>query len=250
MFKPLPALLAAVAAALAMLTAGCEVDSSSDEFIRDVSIDFTGYYTHPTSDRIVSRNSGSAITSLDLRQDGDQLEAIDNNGSIWRGSLGDVNGGSSSFELEGTTTSGDAGFFSGTLSSSDGGTSTSGTTSSAEGTMTGTYIENDFFSTFYAQADIPGTTDDGGDGGDDGETNSTAFSVSPSSATISADGSTQLFSASGGSGSYSWSISDSTVGTLSASSGSSVTYTRNTSGNNTLTVSDGTDSTSISITQE
>jgi hypothetical protein len=101
----------------------------------------------------VSNNSGNSITSLDLRQTGDSLEAVDNNGRLWRGNLGEVQNGSSSFELNGQTTAGREGTFSGTLSSSGGGSS--GSVSNAQGTMQGTYIESDRYSTFFATATIP-----------------------------------------------------------------------------------------------
>ena len=149
-----------------MLFQGCEVDSASD-VQRTVGVDFTGFYTNPNEgENITSRNSGTAISSLDLRQGGDRLEAIDNTGRIWTGSLGEFNGTSSSFELNGTTTAGTAGKFSGTISTS-GASSTNGT-GNAQGTMTGTYIEDGFFATFLARATIPGATPD-----DPSPTNST-----------------------------------------------------------------------------
>lgn len=150
--------------ALTLLTTGCEVDSA-DTFIRDVPVDFSGFYTACDGDNaIVQANSGNRIRTLDLRQNGDQLEAFDNNGAIWRGSLGEVQNGRSSFTLEGRTSTGIEGLFSGTLSSSDGGSSN--TSGSVNGSMTGTYIEPDRFSTFCGNADIPGSI-----GGNDDTTN-------------------------------------------------------------------------------
>lgn len=141
-----------------MLFQGCEVDSASD-VQRTVGVDFTGFYTNPNEgENITSRNSGTAISSLDLRQGGDRLEAIDNTGRIWTGSLGEFNGTSSSFELNGTTTAGTAGKFSGTISTSGGSSTNSG--SASQGTMSGTYIEDGFFATFLARAAIPGATPD------------------------------------------------------------------------------------------
>lgn len=141
----------------ALLFQGCEVDSATD-VQREVGVDFTGYYTHPdgSSHAIVTKNSGTAIKSLDLRQGGDQLEAIDNVGNVWKGSLGEFNGVSSSFELNGYTTAGKKGTFSGTLTTSSAGVTNA--SSSAVGTMSGTYIEDDFFSTFLARATIPGSS--------------------------------------------------------------------------------------------
>ena len=147
----------------AALLSGCEF-GSADETYRSVGVDFSGYYTRGSSSnglqKLVARNSGAAITSLDLRQAGDQLEAIDNNNKVWKGSIGEFNGSTASFELQGTTTSGTEGRFSGTLTSSSGGggfgtNSASGPTT---GTMQGTYIESSFYSTFYGTASIPGLT--------------------------------------------------------------------------------------------
>lgn len=148
-------LLALIPLAIALIHIGCEVDSA-DTFSRDVATDFSGYYTSCENDTaIVQANSGNRIRTLDLRQSGDTLEAVDNNGAIWRGSLGEVQDGRSSFELKGRTSTGIEGYFSGTLSSSDGGSTNSG--GSANGTMTGTYIEPDRYSTFCGTATIPGT---------------------------------------------------------------------------------------------
>lgn len=141
--------LAALAmAGFAFLFQGCEVDSAND-VQRTVGVDFSGFYTNGTNsgNRITSRNSGAPITSLDLRQGGDRLEAIDNSGLVWTGSLGEFNGASSSFELTGQTTAGTQGRFSGTLSTSAG---------STVGSMTGTYIEDAFYATFSATANISG----------------------------------------------------------------------------------------------
>ena len=241
--KSFPRLSAALAALLSFgFIAGCSTDSS-DTFIRDVSVNFSGFYTGRNNGKIVAVNTGSAITSLDLRQTGDRLEAVDNNGHIWRGSLGEVQNGNSSFELNGQTTAGTEATFSGNISSSDGGST--GSVNSASGTMQGTFIEPSRFSTFYAQATIPGTVDNGGGG-------TTGVTISPSSATVSANGQTQIFTATGGSGSYTWSISASSRGSLNNTSGSSVTYTRSTSGDNTITVADSTNpsaTTSLIIAQ-
>lgn len=233
--------------ALTLLTTGCEVDSA-DTFIRDVPVDFSGFYTACDGDNaIVQANSGNRIRTLDLRQNGDQLEAFDNNGAIWRGSLGEVQNGRSSFTLEGRTSTGIEGLFSGTLSSSDGGSSN--TSGSVNGSMTGTYIEPDRFSTFCGNASIPGSIGGGDDGGGSG---GGSLAISPSGIqTISAASGQINFSASGGSGSYSWSVNTASLGSLSASSGSSVTYTRSGTsvGTQTVTLTDGSSTRTVSITQ-
>ncbi len=253
-------------AAVGMLAAaglfqGCEVDSA-DDVQRVVGVDFTGFYRNPNTltntsvsgsgsnavtnavivtQNITSRNSGTPITSLDLRQNGDRLEAIDNAGNVWKGSLGEFNGTSSSFELVGRTTAGTEGRFSGILTT--GGTANDSNVTSVaatEGTMSGTYIEETFFGTFYAEATIPGIIVDNGGGGGSGS----GLSISPPSATLNANGSSQSFSVSGGSGNYAWSVSGAS-GSLSSTTGSSVNYTRTSSGNNTITVSDVNDSSKV-----
>lgn len=233
------------AASLLVMT-GCEVDSASG-VERTVGVDFTGFYSNPNGGNVTSRNSGRGVSSLDLRQGGDRLEAVDNNGGIWKGSIGDFNGTTASFEMTGQTTAGKEGRFSGTLTVNGGSTSTNGSSGSAQGIMRGTYIESDFYATFYAESQsIPGTTPSGGSG-----TNGTGgvnISVSGSS-TLTSNGQTTSLSVSGGSGSYTWSVSGSS-GSLSATSGSSVTYARTSSGNNTVSVTDSSgNSDSVAITQ-
>ena len=206
--KSFPRLSAALAALLCFgFVAGCSTDSS-DTFIRDVSVNFSGFYENPNSDRIVAQNTGSAITSLDLRQTGDTLEAVDNNGRIWRGSLGEVQNGRSSFELNGQTTAGTEATFSGNISSSDGGST--GSVNSANGTMQGTFIEPSLFSTFYAEASIPGST-----GGSDDNSSGT-MSLTSGKSQLGSEGAT-ILQVNGGTGPFSWVIS-SGGGQLSAAS--------------------------------
>lgn len=206
---------------------GCELDSA-DSTVREVGIIVQGYYTNPDGGRIVGRNSGAPITSLDIRQFGDQLEAIDNNNQVFRGTIGNASQNNASYTLEGYTTAGKWGIMSGVFE-----------VSGSSSTMRGTWIEDDFYSTVYATATVP--TNGGGGGA--------SLTISPSSATLSSNNQTQVFTASGGSGSYTWSLSSNT-GTVSPTTGSSVTYTRTSSGNNTITVTDSKGNTkSATITQ-
>ena len=242
--KPITRLLTAAALLAMGLISACTIDSA-DEFYRDVSVNFSGFYTGNSGGKIVSNNSGADITSLDLRQSGDSLEAVDNNGNIWRGNLGEVQNGSSSFELNGKTSSGTEATFSGNINSSDGGST--GSVNNVTGTMQGTFIEPNRFSTFYATATIPGSS-----GGDDGGSGGSSLAISPSTAqTITAASGQITFTASGGSGSYTWSRSSSSLGNLNSSSGSSVTYTRSATavGTQTITLSDGSTTRTVEITQ-
>lgn len=213
--------------ALALFTS-CTIDSA-DEFSRDVSVNFSGFYQNKTAGKIVSNNSGNSITSLDLRQTGDSLEAVDNNGRIWRGNLGEVQNGTSSFELNGQTTAGRDGTFSGTLSTSDSGST--GSVSNAKGTMQGTYIESDRFGTFSATATIPGSVDNGDDDND------SDLTISPTSATVALNA-TRVFSVSGSQGTITWNISGTGSGSVSPQTGTSTTFTRTTAGTITITASD------------
>ena len=248
--KQLPRwITAALAFSALACVVSCELDSG-DEYYREVTVNFSGFYRNPNGGNIVSANSGNGISSLDLRQTGDSLEAVDNNGSIWKGSLGEVENGTTSFQLDGRTTSGTEGTFSGTLQSSDGGTASSGSVSNAKGTMQGTFVEPNRYATFYATATIPGATDTGDGGGDDGGDGT--VSISPSTATLSANNQTLEFTASGGSGQYTWSLSAPSRGTLNTTSGKTVTYTRTASDNNTIKVQDSVNpsaSASVTITQ-
>ncbi len=226
-FHPGFVLAACAAMAVAFLCGtGCELDSA-DSVVRE-TLYVQGYYQNPDGP-VVGRNSGAQIKSLDVRQTGDQLEAIDNNNKVFRGTIGNASANSASFTLEGETTAGREGIMSGTFE-----------VSGSAATMRGTWIEDDFYSTVYAVATIP--TNGGGGGG-------TSVKISPTSATLSSNNQTQVFTASGGSGSYTWSLSNNS-GSINPTTGSSVTYTRTGSGNNTITVTDSKNRTaSASISQ-
>ena len=226
----------------ALVFLGCEVDSS-DSVTRSVDVDFTGVYdsTATDNDFVSPANSGDRVTSLNLRQSGDQLEAIDNNGIVFNGTLSDstLSSGTATanFRLDGRTTAGQSVTISGSLSGTD-----------TSGIMRGTWIEPSLFAYVYGDAVInrvptnqPGLV-----------TNVVAISpVGP----ITLNGTeSQIFTASGGSETFtSWSISNTSLGTLSSSSGATTTYQRNSSastGTNILTVQDSAGATaSVTIIQ-
>jgi len=67
-----------------------------------------------------------------------------------------------------------------------------------------------------------------------------AMTISPGSATLSSDGQLQVFAVSGGVAPYSWTMTSSSVGLFpDGNTGSSVVYMRTHTGNNALTVTDG-----------
>jgi len=213
--------------ACAML-AGCET-SSAEGVVRTVDIVVTGFYAHPDDGNfMVPNTSGAPIQSMNLRQSGDQLEGVDNNGIIFRGSIGRViEGSAATFNLEGASTSGQPAVISGNIEVSGG-----------NAIMRGTWIETTLFSTVFGQATVPQVDTGGGDGGNGNGDN---LAVSPRSATIEAIGGTQTFSASGGQGRIIWTLSRPELGAITSVDGSRnerVTYAANGTGNNTITATD------------
>ena len=132
---------------------GCEV-GSSDSAVRNIGLDFSGFYdsTGTNSAFVTPANSGARVTSFNLRQSGDLLEAIDNNNIVFHGTVGDPSGssgtGTSSFQLEGYTTAGQPVTISGTLS----GANTGGNSASA--TIDGTWIEPNLYARILGDAII------------------------------------------------------------------------------------------------
>lgn len=151
-----------------LLLFSCNVDSvdnvtpiqSSDGNI----INVTGVYRHkddnPATPIVNPLNSGNPVTQLDLRQNGNNLEAIDNNNKIFRGTIGSVSGGNTaSFNMQGQTTAGRNVSISGNIK-----------VSGDEGEMNGTWIEPDYYATISASAIGPSTF-----------SNVTTLSISPGS---------------------------------------------------------------------
>lgn len=219
---------------------GCSL-SSADSTSRSVNMIVQGYYTGKDRGRLVQNNTGATILSLDLRQSGDQLEAVDNNGMIFRGSIGRVDDSTlqTSFTLTGSTTAGQEGSMAGVIA-------VEGNT----GVMQGTWAEPSLFSTFYGVGTVPQTPTDS-----NSETNSTAPSTSNTVSDITIDsgdvtvdeGSPTSFSVTKYSGTVTWTYDG--TGDLSPTTSPSTTLTPTTSG--TLKASDtsgGSDSISITVT--
>lgn len=124
------------------LLPGCEV-GSADTVVAGSEGNFSGNYTNPNGGAMVTRNSGSAVTSLNISQFGNQLNAVDNNGILFKGTLGDVVNSAAAFTLEGSTTAGAQVTVNGNLSAS-------GSTA----TMNGVWAEPSFYSSIYGTAGI------------------------------------------------------------------------------------------------
>jgi hypothetical protein len=147
------AFLGAAALLAAAAAGGCDVSSSSTVARRTLAV--AGVYRNPEGGRIVDRNSGAAVTSLSLQQYGDRIEAVDNNGRLFRGTIGGENGSVASFEMKGDTTSGVAVTLTGTIA-------VDGTASR----MQATWIEPSLLGTLVASATVAATEPEPDDGGD------------------------------------------------------------------------------------
>ena len=218
--RSLLALLAAasLAGAGALVHSGCDV-SSANEVVRATGVDFTGFYSNANGP-MIQNNTGADITTMNLRQTGDRLEGVDNNGMIFRGSLSETGDNAASFLLKGSTTAGQEGTLNGSL-----------TGSGTAATLSGTWIEPTLISAAFATATInPNTT----------PTNGTSnLTISPSGTVNLTVNGTRTFTANGGSGTYTWAVSSTSLGSLSTTTGASVTYTARSTGTQTLTLSDG-----------
>ena len=133
---------------LAALMCGCDIESAESSY-NEVDINVEGYYAN-SGGRLVQQNTGNPISAMNIRQNGDGLEGVDNNGNLFKGTIGQVidDGGSASFNLTGMTTAGNEGTISGTFT----------VTSSDQVKMTGTWIEDAFYSTVYGVATVPNST--------------------------------------------------------------------------------------------
>lgn len=230
--------LGCVLAVFTAILAGCDIDSG-ESGARNVGLSVQGFYTHPDAGSfVVLRTSGDPLVSIDLRQAGDQLEGIDDNGIVFGGTIGQVAASNSAtFNMEGRSTSGADATISGTI-----------TIEGTVATMRGTWIETALTSPVFGQATVP--------------SNAVPRVVTPTNAvlslnqtlvTIAAAGGTTSFTASGGVPPYSWSLSSTSLGRISSITGAgnaTANYTATTTGNNTITATDTVgDRTSATIQQ-
>lgn len=222
--------LAAVAAlsAASVFVAGCDT-GSPNTVERNVAVDYTGIYTGQNPDNMIaSKNSGAPVTQMNLRQTGANLEAVDNNGALWKGKIGnspDAENLTATFTLHGKTTANNEVTISGSIAKDSAG--------ATEAQMSGTWIEPSFYAIVSARGTVSATSTNSGGGN---------FTISPPSATVAVGGSAS-FTASGASGTITWSVSGG--GAVNPTTGTSTTFTRTTAGTVTLT---GTDSNGGSAT--
>jgi len=228
---------------------GCEGDSA-ETLIRNVILQVAGFYIPVEgATTIPGDNTGNPVTSLDLRQNGDQIEAIDNNGIIFKGTLGRVTEESASFTLNGQTTAGQEVTISGTISVGVGET---------DADMRGTWIEPTLFSPVAAQATVPQNNPPATNGVDDadGDMDGDALSISTDDddnvIDITEDNTIEI-TASGGDGTFFFDLVNPSLGSLSGQTDvtdGTVTYTADITGEQVIIVTDGTgESVSVTIQQ-
>lgn len=175
-----------------------------------------------------NRQSGIKLTWLRLLQYGSVLEGYDNANQTWSGKISSISEGNASFTLNGATTAGNQVNLAGSLRYAE-----------QNSTMDATWIEPGFSGSIFARAAVSAPTTNAPVSG---------LKISPSIATLSAGSPTESFTATGGSGSYSWTHSNSSCGTITPSTGATITYTRLATGTDTLTVTSDGVSATASIT--
>ena len=132
-------------AAAMVLLGGCEINASSSAERQTLSI--SGLYKDPNGGRIVNRNSGAAIRWLMVQQLGDRIEAQDNNGRLFRGTLHAESDRYGILNLQGSTTTGVQVTISGSV-----------TIQGTKGLLRGSWVEPALLGTIVAEADLPTPT--------------------------------------------------------------------------------------------
>lgn len=135
-----------VVAAAAVFFAGCEGADEGDPTAK-AGIDFSGAYKKGGASITSPEHPGTSITELNLSQTGTSLEAVDNSGATYKGSLGAVPGEDATevpFSLVGGANAGAQANIHGTLRR----------TASTSAEMKGNWIEPTFSGTLLANAQI------------------------------------------------------------------------------------------------
>lgn len=219
-----------------LLIQGCLDSSSGSNLVREVGLNVAGLYAGQNGANLVSNTSGDPVSQMNIRQSGSELTGIDNNGNIYRGNVTRVDGESAGFVMQGIASSGAEVTMNGAFN-------VSGDTS----TMTGRWIEPAILASINGSSFVPGRSDDT-DNTDDEEPTA-LVAVSPSGSQSLETGDNQVFTASGGNGSFEWTLSNNNIGSLNRSTGSSVTYTANAVGNQEITATSGDQTTTVAISQ-
>lgn len=227
--------VAAVAVAF-LVGNGCTGDSVEGG-VRLVGLSVEGFYAHPESgNAMVRRTTGADVESLNLMQHGDYLEAFDNNGVVFSGTIGKVTDTNlATFTLEGQSTAGQPATISGTIS-----------VQGSDATMRGSWIEPTLLSEVYAVATVPTNAPPP-------VTTNTTVELNPTLVAVNPVGGITSFTASGGTGSFTWRVSNSSLGNfleISGSRNSTASYGASGVGNNTVTVTDVTGKSATATVQQ
>lgn len=134
------ALIALVATVAGFLHTGCDGDSG-ERLIRTVALLVSGFYAgHP-----LAFTSAGQINNMNLQQTGDQLTGITDNGKVFQGTIGQVNGNVATFNMTGQNSAGTEATMTGTITVSE----------DFEGTMRGTYLDPGLTSPIFATGSVP-----------------------------------------------------------------------------------------------
>jgi hypothetical protein len=128
--------------ASSLLFTACEISGSND-VVRQVSLNIAGAYSN--SSGIPANQTGNRVTQLSIQQRGDQLDAVDNQGGRWSGSIGRADGTLATFTLKGATSAAQSVTLTGTI-----------VVEGNNGTLTGTWIEPSLQSAASATANVAG----------------------------------------------------------------------------------------------
>jgi hypothetical protein len=169
---------------------------------------------------------------MNLMQTGSRLQGVDNNNRVFKGSISRATASQATFLLDGSTTAGAAGKITGTID-------VSGTTA----TMRGTWIENGIAGSVYGQATVPTNAPP-----NPTPTNSSSLAVTPAGPLALGLGTSQAFTATGGSGTYAWSLANGAIGNI-VGSGVTINYNVSAVGTQTVSVTDGSATRAVVIAQ-
>ena len=252
----LRALIASVALGWAiLLPVGCDMGSSDSTTATlsdntGHSYDFSGHYANHngTGEAIPlvypsGRQSGQTLMWLRLLQSGSVIEAYDNAGQTWSGSISSIANGTAQFTLRGRTSAGASVEIVGSLHYAD-----------RNSTLDAAWIEPSFAGNLMASAAVAPPTrpaepsggdsssgggDTGGGGNSSGNT-ANELTISPSGRWFVSYGSNAApYTVSGGTPPYTWYVSATVLGTVFPMVGTTVTYTSTRQvGQNIITVVD------------